>query len=86
MNLGHVVEGWAKSLGLMEVDAATALESSRRMHICSTCPHAQESSALKLLRGKAERELQIKCGLCGCPVNEKSLVPDEECKAGKWDK
>lgn len=86
MNLRHVAEGWSKSLGLMDVSAEEKLESERRMLICSTCIMAEESAVLKLLRGKAEHVKVIKCGGCGCPVNEKSLVMDAECPEGKWDK
>lgn len=86
MNLRHVAEGWTKSLGLMDVSAEEKLESERRILICSTCPMAEESKTLKLLRGKAEHMKVIKCGDCGCPVNEKSIVMDERCDLGKWDK
>jgi hypothetical protein len=86
MNLGHILEGWGKSMGLMEVDAETAIESERRMKICASCPVAKESSFLKLIKGSAEDMAAIYCSGCGCPVNEKSLVPDEQCPMGKWDK
>jgi hypothetical protein len=83
---GHILEGWGKSLGWLEVTPEVEAISVERMSICSTCPFATESSFLKLLRGEAKELGAIACSKCGCPVNEKSLVINEKCPEGKWEK
>lgn len=82
--LSHIVEGWGKSMGLLDVDQETATVSKERLSICAACPFAKESSFLKLIKGTAEDLAAIYCTKCGCPVNEKSLVTKEKCPLGKW--
>lgn len=83
-NLTHILEGWGKSLGWLSVDPVTAKMSEERLKICSTCPMAKESKFLKLFRGEGRELDAIYCTGCGCPVNEKSLVPTEKCPQNKW--
>lgn len=84
MNLGHIVTGWRKSMGLLDVPANQRWSSEERMKICAVCPNAKESSFLKLLKGKGHHMAAIYCNICTCPVNEKSLVTNEYCPLGKW--
>lgn len=84
MNLLHVVEGWGKGLGLWEVTAEEAALSVERMKICAVCPKAKHSKFLAFLKGGAHDVDGVYCGLCGCPVNEKTLVSGERCPEGKW--
>jgi hypothetical protein len=84
--LAHILEGWGKSLGWMEVTPDTQALSIERLSICSACPFATESNFLKLLRGEARELSTISCSKCGCPVNEKSLVTNEKCPEEKWVK
>ncbi len=84
MNLSHIVTGWSKSLGVMKVNDAERKLSEERMNKCAVCPFAKESSFLKLFRGKAEDIKTIYCRKCGCPVNEKTLVAEEQCPENKW--
>lgn len=84
MNLVHIVEGWSKGMGLIEVDAESKALSLARLNICARCTMAKESKFLKFLKGKAHHMDAIKCTKCGCPVNEKTLVKTETCPLGKW--
>ena len=84
INLLHIAEGWGKSLGLFEVSAENKQLSVDRMKICAACPHAKSSSILKLIKGSANELDAIVCNLCGCPINEKTLVTDEVCPINKW--
>lgn len=84
LNLIHIAEGWGKSLGWLEVSPENQQLSVERMKICALCPHAKESSFLKMFKGAAENMDAIFCKKCGCPVNEKSLVTDEKCPLKKW--
>ena len=84
MNLLHVVEGWSKSLGWMEISPENQELSNNRMNVCVTCPFAKQSKFLKLFKGEARDIDAIACSKCGCPVNEKSLVVNEKCPEGKW--
>lgn len=84
INLLHIAEGWGKSLGIFEVSEACAALSQERMKVCAECPAATTDSILKFLRGSAHQLAAIKCGECGCPVNEKTLVKNEKCPLGNW--
>lgn len=86
MNLLHIAEGWGKSLGWLNIDAETAKLSQERLKICATCPMAKESTFLKIFKGEAKDLDAIYCTGCGCPVNEKSLVKNENCPQEKWPK
>ena len=85
INLLHIVEGWAKSYGLLEVTDQAATMSSERMKICATCDEAKESKFLMLLKDEGHEMASIYCRLCKCPVNEKSLVAGEKCPLKKWE-
>lgn len=87
MSLKNIYEGWSKSLGLVKVSDENKEIAKARVAICVECPHAKEMWLKKIIDGVLKRDEQgsgIGCSLCGCPVNEKALVPDETCKAGKW--
>lgn len=84
MRLLHIAEGWSKSLGLWEVTNEEAAMSAERMKICAGCDLAKESKFLAFLKGGAFDMQGMYCSSCGCPVNEKSLVVDEQCPVGKW--
>lgn len=84
VNFSHIVEGWGKSLGWLDVSPENQQLSIERMKICATCQFAKESSFLKLLKGEARNMDAIYCTQCGCPTNEKSLVTDESCPQNKW--
>lgn len=87
MDLLKIYEGWSKSLGLKEVSEENKQLSKNRLKICIACPHAKEMWLKKIIDGFLKRDKAtsgIGCELCGCPVNEKSLVISEECPIGKW--
>lgn len=80
----HIIQGWAKSLGLMEKTPADKKRSLDRLVVCGECPFAKQDKILLFLRGKGHDILAFRCDRCGCPVNEKSLVAAEQCPEGKW--
>jgi len=84
MNLKHIAIGWAKTLNLIEASKEDKIRSQERIMICTACPHAKSSSFLKFLRGNGHNIAAVKCGLCGCPINEKTLVKEEKCKDNRW--
>lgn len=84
MNLSHILEGWGKSLGLLEVTEQNKKLSCARMAICTGCEHARESSFLKIIGREAHDIKAVACTKCGCPVNEKTLVTTEKCPIGLW--
>lgn len=83
-NFKHILEGWGKSMGWLEIDAATAALSKERLAVCTTCPFAKESTILKLFKGDGKDIDIIYCTACGCPATEKSLVNEEKCPHDKW--
>lgn len=83
--LGHIIEGWGKSIGLFDVSPDEQALSEKRMAVCAECPNAEQSRFLKLLKGESHNMDAIYCKLCKCPVNEKSLVKNETCPIGYWD-
>lgn len=91
LNIKHIAEGWGRSLGWLETPPEIADLSKRRLHICATsgenggpCKFAKESKFLKLFKGEGRELDAVFCNGCGCPVNEKSLVPDEPCPLNLW--
>lgn len=89
--LGHIAEGWGKSIGLFNVGDETKKMSLRRLNICATsgpnggiCELGKQSNILKLVNGTAHEIDAVYCSGCGCPVNQKSLVKDEKCPKNKW--
>lgn len=83
MNLLHIAEGWYKSK--IHADEKSIILSKERLKECIKCPHAVDKSFLKLINGKSVNEKTKACKLCGCPIVEKSLVKEEQCKIGKWN-
>lgn len=88
INLKHIAEGWAKSIGLYEVSEENKSLSKARMNVCATCRYAEESSFLKFIGRGVEQMGAIVCNKCPskikCPINEKTLVVNEKCPEGKW--
>lgn len=87
VNLKNIADGWAKSLGLIEVSEENKALAKTRVAICVDCPHAKEMWLKKVIDGALQRDelgSGIGCGLCGCPVNEKALVINETCPDGRW--
>lgn len=78
----HILEGWYKSK--IHADKESVDRSQKRLSVCMECPHAINSSVLKFINGSSQEISTKKCGLCGCPLVEKSLVKDEKCDLGKW--
>ena len=87
VNLKNIYEGWSKSLGLTAVTEGEHALGKARVAICVTCPHAREMWLKKFIDGALKNDTLgsgIGCGICGCPVNEKSLVRSETCPEGNW--
>lgn len=84
VNLKHIAEGWAKSLGLWEVTEEMKALSLKRMEICAACPFAKESTFFKLARGSVNKIDALTCSICKCPINEKTLVEVGTCPENKW--
>lgn len=85
--LKHIYEGWTKSLGFAEVSEQNRVLAETRVKICVACPHAKEQWLKKFIDNILQKDVLgsgIGCDLCGCPVNEKALVIDEECPIKKW--
>lgn len=88
--LKNIAEGWAKSLGVVEVTAENKVIAINRVQQCIKCRYGQEMWLKKFVDGFLQRDVVgsgIGCTLCGCPVNEKALVLDETCphpEGSKW--
>lgn len=85
--LQRIFEGWSKSLELVEVSEENKKLAQERVKICIDCEHAEEHWLKKIVSGKLQVDQLasgIGCGLCGCPVNEKALVIEEQCPISKW--
>lgn len=87
----NIATGWGRSLGWLDTPQDIAEMSTKRLNICATsgenggpCKYAKESSFLKFFKGEAKELDAVYCTGCGCPVNEKSLVPNEKCPLNKW--
>jgi hypothetical protein len=87
----NILEGWGKSVGLFNVDLKTKIQSNERLNICATsgpggaiCERGKHSNFLKLVNGTAHEIDAIYCDACGCPVNQKTLVTEENCPLNKW--
>jgi TPP-dependent indolepyruvate ferredoxin oxidoreductase alpha subunit len=89
MSLRNIFNGWSKSLGLVEVSEENKELARKRVAICVECPHAKEMWLKKFIDGALQRDITgsgIGCSICGCPINERALVPDEKCedKPPRW--
>lgn len=80
----HIINGWFSS----QVYSSKAQKrlSSERLDVCKTCPYAVETSFLKILRNEAVEEKTKACKVCGCPIQEKSLVKKEKCPMNLWNR
>lgn len=84
MKIGHIITGWGKSLGFIQVTNAEKKLSELRLSICHGCPMEKESTFLNLMSELPGVETHMICNACGCPTKEKSLVVDKVCELGKW--
>lgn len=84
LNYKHIIEGWSKAMGLMEVTEENQEVSTERLKICAQCPRATQSKTLKFIKGHANNMDTFYCQICKCPVTEKSLVLTEKCPLKKW--
>lgn len=85
--LFNIYEGWSKSLGLTEVSEENKALARARVSICVSCPYAKEMWLKKFVDGMLKNDelgSGIGCGVCGCPVNEKALVMEEQCPKNFW--
>lgn len=83
----NIYEGWSKALELVKVGEENKKLAKARVEICIECPHAEEHWLKKIVAGSLQVDKVgsgIGCSLCGCPVNEKALVIDEQCPISKW--
>jgi hypothetical protein len=82
--IGHILTGWGKRFGLIDVSAANAKLSELRLTLCLKCPDAKSSKVLEIINGSGEYTDRLFCDRCKCPCLEKSLVLDENCPIAKW--
>lgn len=82
--LSHIVIGWSKRFGILQVSQAEAKLSKLRLEKCKGCMHAKKSSLLKIINGVENYSDSLVCMRCSCPCLEKSLVVDESCPIDKW--
>lgn len=80
----HILKGWGKAMGIINVSTAEGKLSELRLSICGICEHSDNSKVLEFLNGRAKYKNQLQCNKCKCPCLEKSLVIDEQCPIGKW--
>jgi hypothetical protein len=83
-NVIHIVTGWFRSY--FYVSKRVKKLSEERLQVCRECPYAVEKSFLRLRDGNGFNERKKACKFCGCPIVEKSLVPDEKCEMNLWKK
>lgn len=87
MSLANIAEGWAKHIGLMEIPVADKETAMKRVNTCLGCPHSKEQWLNKFIDGVLKKDVTgsgIGCQICGCPINQKALVPGESCPKNKW--
>lgn len=80
----HIVEGWAKRLGLLSVSDPNKKLSDLRLKICGFCRHSKPSKVLEIMNGAANYRETLQCAKCLCPCLEKTLVIDEKCPDNQW--
>lgn len=80
----HILKGWFRSYIYAPKKIQTL--SEQRLEKCRVCPFAVEKTFLKILRAGAVEEKKKACQFCGCPTVEKSLVENENCPKGYWEK
>ena len=84
INLKHIVIGWGKKLKVLKTNEAETKLSELRMSICHGCTELKDGKFLKIENGHAGFEQAKKCGVCGCPIEQKTIVINEKCPLGKW--
>lgn len=82
--LKHIVTGWGKTMGLLQISEAEQTLSNARLAVCVSCEYAKESTALEIINGGTEKIDVIYCTDCSCPCMQKSLSNDL-CKKGFWN-
>ncbi len=80
----HILTGWGKKLGIIQISNVEEKLSELRLKKCMRCPHADVSKILTIINGHGEQKDIIYCKLCACPCVQKSLVVDEKCPIDKW--
>lgn len=80
----NIIQGWSRSLGIIEATQEEKEMSAKRLKQCESCPLAKPSKILRLIKGNEHHLDDFYCSGCGCPVVEKSLVTNEKCPEGKW--
>ena len=87
LNLKHIAEGWSRHLDLIQTPPEIKELAKQRVKICTLCKHSKEQWLTKIIDGALGKDIEgsgIGCGICGCPVNQKALVPEETCPEHKW--
>ena len=84
MNIGAIIDGWAKVMRMRKVTLAEQDLSKARLIVCSSCEYAKESSCLEFINDEVEEVKNMYCTKCLCPWLQKSLTNDL-CPLGKWD-
>ncbi len=84
MNIGAIITGWSKTMGLMNTTGPERELSIERLKVCGACDQAKENTFLQMINGNGEQAKGMYCGKCFCPCLEKSLTNDV-CPLGKWD-
>lgn len=80
--ISHIAKGWFASL--VYATKKQKKLSSERLPICENCPFAIVTKFTKILPNEALEEEKKACKFCGCPIYEKSLVPEEKCEMNLW--
>lgn len=80
----HILTGWFRS----QIYAPERIKklSEERLKVCIDCPYAVEKSFLKIREDGEHQEKTKACDLCGCPIQEKTLVESEKCPENLWEK
>lgn len=82
--LVHILKGWGKVLGFINISNAEAKLSEMRLKVCRFCDHAKAKRVFHFVNDEAVAGHDLFCTKCKCPCVEKSLVVDEQCPVGKW--
>lgn len=87
VKLKNIYTGWAKHLEIVDATEEEKELAKARVAICVNCEHAREQWLSKFIDKTLKKDVLgsgIGCGLCGCPVNQKALVREEQCPINKW--
>ena len=80
----HIIQAWAKTLGWIKTTNEERELQKKRLDICLQCPHAKHSKTLEAIRGEITEVNVLKCDLCGCSLQEKTIIKNEKCPIEKW--